>query len=183
MIRVISGWRERILPARDGTSTALPRLSVTVSFWAEDDPAARTARRLAAPIAIIINLRAFFRAFTFFFLEERPIIGDFPLKQKAPRRNPKLPIGTSDQAKYPGVAQNWRDKSTPDGWRGSGFFLGEEARVLGEEARRRLSGHGFSTEGREERRMSRSEFGDLRQQSTGVPRGKALLVAGPPGDT
>src|SRR5512136_647372 len=35
---------------------------------------------------------------------------------------------------------------------------GEEARVLGEEARRRLSGHGFSTEGREERRMSRSEF-------------------------
>jgi len=34
----------------------------------------------------------------------------------------------------------------------------EEARVLGEEARRRLSGHGFSTEGREERRMSRSEF-------------------------
>jgi len=35
---------------------------------------------------------------------------------------------------------------------------GEEARVLGEEARRRLSGHGFSTEEREERRMSRSEF-------------------------
>jgi len=34
----------------------------------------------------------------------------------------------------------------------------EEARVLGEEARRRLSGQGFSTEGREERRMSRSEF-------------------------
>jgi hypothetical protein len=35
---------------------------------------------------------------------------------------------------------------------------GEEARVLGEEARRRPSGHGFSTEGREERGMSRSEF-------------------------
>ncbi len=30
--------------------------------------------------------------------------------------------------------------------------------MSGEEARRRLSGHGFSTEGREERRMSRSEF-------------------------
>jgi hypothetical protein len=44
------------------------------------------------------------------------------------------------------------------GWRGSGLLLGEEARVLGEEVRRRLSGHGFSTEGREERRMSRSEF-------------------------
>jgi len=35
---------------------------------------------------------------------------------------------------------------------------GEEARVLGEEVSRGLSGHGFSTEGREERRMSRSEF-------------------------
>ena len=34
----------------------------------------------------------------------------------------------------------------------------EEARVLGEDARRGLSGHGFSTEGGEERRMSRSEF-------------------------
>jgi hypothetical protein len=50
--------------------------------------------------------------------------------------------------------------------------------VLGEEARRRPSGHGFSTEGREERGMSRSEFGDLRKQIKGVPRGKALLVAG-----
>jgi hypothetical protein len=40
---------------------------------------------------------------------------------------------------------------------------GEEARVLGEEARRRLSGQGFSTKGREERRMSRSGFGSLGQ--------------------
>jgi len=32
------------------------------------------------------------------------------------------------------------------------------AKGLGEEAPRRLSGHGFSTEGREERRMSGSEF-------------------------
>ncbi len=55
---------------------------------------------------------------------------------------------------------------------------GEEARVLGEEARRRLSGHGFSTEGREERRMSLNELGDLREQSTGVPRRKAFVVAG-----
>jgi len=32
------------------------------------------------------------------------------------------------------------------------------AKGLGEEAPRRLSGHGFSTEGREERKMSGSEF-------------------------
>jgi hypothetical protein len=48
------------------------------------------------------------------------------------------------------------------GWRGS-VPPGEEARVLGEEARRRLSGQGFSTKGREERRMSRSGFGSLGQ--------------------
>ena len=57
------------------------------------------------------------------------------------------------------------------GWRGSGT-QGEEARVLGEEARRRLSGHGFSTERREERRLSRSEFADLRKQSSGGSKGE-----------
>ena len=82
---------------------------------------------------------------------------------------------------------------------------GEEARVLGEEARRRLSGHypardtqafaliDINPPGPLEQsrgktvgvsgKAGRSEFGGLREQNTGVPRGKALLVAGPPGDT
>ncbi len=53
-----------------------------------------------------------------------------------------------------------------------GAPAGEEARVLGEETRRRLSGHGFSTERREERRLSRSEFADLRKQSSGGSKGE-----------
>src|SRR4030042_5664270 len=43
---------------------------------------------------------------------------------------------------------------------------GEEARVLDEECRRSLSGHGFSTE---------SEFADLRQQSSGDSKGDGPL--------
>src|SRR4030042_5247610 len=40
---------------------------------------------------------------------------------------------------------------------GTSFFM-IEAKGVGEEVRGRLSGHGFSTEGREERRRMRSEF-------------------------
>jgi len=40
---------------------------------------------------------------------------------------------------------------------GSRFFV-IEAKGVGEEVRGRLSGHGFSTERREERRRMRSEF-------------------------